>query len=334
MTDVWDPSIPSHKALAHEIEFGNGIPEMRPLSGSRKALQSVGFIIEHEEDLAERPDEVPWYYPLEGDIRKAQTFWDYFTVWRMSGSGRFVTHNAMRLMEILGLLPKGTWEVGEALKVAADALVKGGQTKVRTRFCTVLVNKTLTAALALHSHVFGHMQETVVTVKSRDNRIRSIYRPSNGLPRPLFLLSYCESLVVTKKSWARLPGIFRNPTSDSLSRPTNSPPRWLLVDGMSTPGPVESRVSKPRLPKAYTKEQLVFLRSNLDEFERKSQGFVRGDAKKFALEKAGEFILTFGLPSDVETGPDVDTEAKFKEVSHPVLDNAHLGVCLFHNHCP
>ncbi len=68
MTDGWNPTIPSHKALAHAIEFGNGIPEMRPLSSVRSALLSVGFEIEHEEDLAERDDPVPWYYPLEGDI--------------------------------------------------------------------------------------------------------------------------------------------------------------------------------------------------------------------------------------------------------------------------
>lgn len=130
MTDAWDPSIPEHKALAHEIEFGNGIPEMRSVAKSREALKAVGFSIEHEEDLAERPDEVPWYYPLEGDIRKAQTVWDYLTVWRMSWSGKLVTHNAIRFMEFFGLLPKGTYEVGESLKVAADSLVKGGQTKV------------------------------------------------------------------------------------------------------------------------------------------------------------------------------------------------------------
>ena len=130
MTDRWDPAIPEHKELAHKIELGNGIPEMRPIAKSREALVNVGFEIEHEEDLAERPDPVPWYYPLEGDISKAQTFWDYFTVWRMSWSGKLVTHNAMRVMELVGMVPKGTWEVGEALKVAGDALVKGGQTKV------------------------------------------------------------------------------------------------------------------------------------------------------------------------------------------------------------
>ena len=130
MTDAWDPSIPEHKELAHQIELGNGIPEMRHLYKARAALKSVGFDVLHEEDLADRPDEIPWYYPLEGDISKAQTTWDYFTVWRMSWSGLFVTHNVLKLLEFLGFVPKGTWEVGEALKVAAESLVKGGQTKV------------------------------------------------------------------------------------------------------------------------------------------------------------------------------------------------------------
>ena len=130
MTDEWNPSIPEHKAVAHQIEIGNGIPEMRPIRIAREALKTVGFQIEHEEDLAARPDPVPWYYPLEGDVRKAQTSWDYFTVWRMSWSGKLVSHTAIRIMEFIGLMPKGTWEVTEQLKVAADALVKSGQMKV------------------------------------------------------------------------------------------------------------------------------------------------------------------------------------------------------------
>ncbi|KAI6029674.1 S-adenosyl-L-methionine-dependent methyltransferase [Pisolithus microcarpus] len=141
MTDTWDPSIPSHKELAHQIEFGNGIPEMRPLRLARQAMKNVGFQIEHEEDLADRPDEVPWYYPLEGDISKAQTAWDYFTVWRMSWSGKLVTHTAIRFMEAVGVLPKGTFEVGESLKVAGDALVKGGQAKLFTPMYLVVCRK-------------------------------------------------------------------------------------------------------------------------------------------------------------------------------------------------
>lgn len=165
MTDTWDPSVPSHKELAHEIEFGNGIPEMRPLAKAREALISVGFEIEHEEDLAERPDEVPWYYPLEGDIRKAQTMWDYFTVWRMSWSGIFVTHTVVGFLEMLGLLPKGTQDVGEALKVAATSLVKGGQTKVcsLTLFCLVLCADCY---LVVHADVSGHQPEAFAKLRT------------------------------------------------------------------------------------------------------------------------------------------------------------------------
>ncbi|KIL62735.1 hypothetical protein M378DRAFT_165401 [Amanita muscaria Koide BX008] len=141
MTDAWDPSIPEHKELAHQIELGNGIPEMRPLRMSREALKSVGFIIEHEEDLAERPDPITWYYPLEGDITKAQTVWDYFTVWRMSWSGKLVTHNVVWFLEKLGVIPKGTYDVGESLKVAASSLVKGGQTKLFTPMYLVVSRK-------------------------------------------------------------------------------------------------------------------------------------------------------------------------------------------------
>lgn len=150
MTDSWDPSNPEHKALAHGIELGNGIPEMRHLSKAREAIKAVGFEIEHEEDLAERPDVVPWYYPLEGDIFKAQTAWDYFTVWRMSWSGKLVTHNALRVLEFFRIVPKGTWEVGETLRIAADALVKGGQTKV----CQPTDDRNINIPLPSASHSF------------------------------------------------------------------------------------------------------------------------------------------------------------------------------------
>jgi len=141
MTDDWNPAIPEHKEMAHQIEIGSGIPEMRPIGMSRDALKNVGFQIEHEEDLAARPDAIPWYYPLEGDIRKAQTFWDYFTVWRMSWSGMLVSHNAIRILEFFGLVPKGTHDVSEQLKIAADALVKSGQKKLFSPMYLVISRK-------------------------------------------------------------------------------------------------------------------------------------------------------------------------------------------------
>lgn len=130
MTPQWDPSIPEHKKLAHEIEFGNGIPSMRPAHEARDALVKVGFEVQLDEDLADRDDPIPWYYPLEGDLKKAQTLWDYITVMRISPAGRFVNHKIMKMLELLGVMPKGTHSITVALDVAAESLVKGGQLKV------------------------------------------------------------------------------------------------------------------------------------------------------------------------------------------------------------
>ncbi|KIJ61845.1 hypothetical protein HYDPIDRAFT_115320 [Hydnomerulius pinastri MD-312] len=73
----------------------------------------------------------------------------------------------------------------------------------------------------------------------------------------------------------------------------------------------DPRVSKPRLPKAYTDEQLVFLRSHISGFETRTRGHVRGDAKKFALDRANEFLVRFGLPEDLQ-GVD-EAEPRFRE---------------------
>ena len=85
-----------------------------------------------------------------------------------------------------------------------------------------------------------------------------------------------------------------------------------------------------RLPKQYSDNELAFLKSHLpyvlyllvplnplteppthSEFERRSQGSIRGDAKKFALERATEFISTFGLPDEYQGVS--EPEPRFRE---------------------
>lgn len=132
MTDSYDASNAEHRRVAHGIEVGDGIPEMRTIKQARDALNNVGFTILHEEDLADRGDEVPWYYPLTGDLRYAQNIWDLFTFWRMTWVGKFTTQTALKVFEATRLVPKGTHDVGEQLKIAADALVEGGSKKLFT----------------------------------------------------------------------------------------------------------------------------------------------------------------------------------------------------------
>ena len=132
MTDKWDAKNAEHKRIAHGIEVGDGIPEMRTIAQARSALKTVGFQIKEEQDLADVGDRVPWYYPLAGDLRQCQTTWDMFTCWRMTRFGSFTTQSAVRGLEFFKLAPKGTFDIGESLKVAAEALVAGAKAGVFT----------------------------------------------------------------------------------------------------------------------------------------------------------------------------------------------------------
>lgn len=132
MTDKYDATNPEHRRIAHGIEVGDGIPEMRSIAAARNALKTVGFKIEQEADLADQGDRIQWFYPLEGDVRKCQSLWDVFTCWRMTWVGKLTTQTTVKVLESVGLVPKGTHDVGEQLKIAGDALVSGGRAKLFT----------------------------------------------------------------------------------------------------------------------------------------------------------------------------------------------------------
>ena len=44
------------RCIAHQVEFGNGIPKMRSIKRSREARNTFSFRVDHEEDPAERPN--------------------------------------------------------------------------------------------------------------------------------------------------------------------------------------------------------------------------------------------------------------------------------------
>lgn len=58
MTDRFDESNPKHRAIRLGIERGNGIVNMRTQNEAAEAIQAAGFVLEHEEDLAARPDPI------------------------------------------------------------------------------------------------------------------------------------------------------------------------------------------------------------------------------------------------------------------------------------
>ncbi|KAF9181533.1 Delta(24)-sterol C-methyltransferase [Haplosporangium sp. Z 11] len=125
MTDKYDPTNPEHLRIVRGLEVGNGIAKMMTIQDCLKALKTVGFTIEKNEDMGATDDKIKWYYPLQGDIRQANAFWDYLTVLRTTTAGRAATTYMVRTLESLGLVAPGSAKVSSILQTAADSVLEG-----------------------------------------------------------------------------------------------------------------------------------------------------------------------------------------------------------------
>src|SRR6218665_658737 len=94
-----------------------------------KALKYVGLEVEYQEDLADRPDPIPWYYPLAGNMKYCASLSDIFTIGRMTWVGRTLAHYLVGALETVGIAPQGSRKAADSLATAADALVEGGEKK-------------------------------------------------------------------------------------------------------------------------------------------------------------------------------------------------------------
>ncbi|KAG7193002.1 Delta(24)-sterol C-methyltransferase [Scheffersomyces spartinae] len=143
MTDAYDETNEEHRAIAYGIELGDGIPKMYKREVAEKALQNAGFEIEYQQDMADKDDDIPWYYPLAGNWKYIQTLGDIATVFRTSWLGRKITTETVGLMEKIGLAPAGSKEVTNALEQAAVYLVAGGEKKLFTPMMLYVARKPL-----------------------------------------------------------------------------------------------------------------------------------------------------------------------------------------------
>ncbi|KAI1658750.1 S-adenosyl-L-methionine-dependent methyltransferase [Daldinia decipiens] len=126
MTDDYDNNNLEHREIRLGIEQGDGISNMVKISEGLEAMKIAGFDLLHHEDLADRPDPIPWYWPLAGDWKYMQSVFDTFTIARMTWWGRMLAHNFAALLELTRLAPAGTKKTADSLARAGDCLVAGG----------------------------------------------------------------------------------------------------------------------------------------------------------------------------------------------------------------
>ena len=143
MTDAYNNSNPHHREIRLGIEQGDGISNMVRVSEGLAAIKAAGFELELHEDLAERKDPKPWFYPLDGDLRMVGSLGDLVTIARMTKLGRWVAHGAVAGLERIGLAPKGTRKTANSLALAADCLVAGGKEKLFTPMYLMVARKPM-----------------------------------------------------------------------------------------------------------------------------------------------------------------------------------------------
>lgn len=127
MTDDYDNENVEHRRIRLGIEQGDGIANMVKVSEGLEAMNIAGFELLHHEDLADRPDPIPWYWPLAGQWKYMQSMFDVFTIARMTWWGRLLAHNFAGLLEVAKLAPAGTKKTADSLGEAADCLVAGAE---------------------------------------------------------------------------------------------------------------------------------------------------------------------------------------------------------------
>lgn len=132
MTDEYDNDNIRHREIRLGIEQGDGISNMEKVSVALDAMKAAGFELMRNEDMADRPDPFPWYWPLAGELKYCQSIYDIPTALRMTRFGRTAAHALAGSAEFLGLAPAGTKKTADSLAQAADCLVAGGREKLFT----------------------------------------------------------------------------------------------------------------------------------------------------------------------------------------------------------
>ena len=126
LKDKYDKSNPRHKAIRVGIEAGSGISNLVTVSEGLAAFKAAGFELETHGDVGEKSWYAPWWYPIAGDFRYMESWWDLLTILRLTRFGRAAVHNFIGALEWIGLAPVGVQKAADTMALTADCLVEGG----------------------------------------------------------------------------------------------------------------------------------------------------------------------------------------------------------------
>ncbi|MYH95782.1 MAG: methyltransferase domain-containing protein [Acidimicrobiia bacterium] len=126
LTDRFDADNPHHLKIKNDLLLGTGLTDLDDLPTVDHALKSVGFEVVETTDLdAQGGPSIPWYQPLVSPGFS-------LTGIRASAIGRWITHNSLRALEALRVVPPGAVRVSETLNIGASGLAEAGKLGIFT----------------------------------------------------------------------------------------------------------------------------------------------------------------------------------------------------------
>jgi sterol 24-C-methyltransferase len=128
---------PNHQEIRSTYEQVFGAPPLQKASAAVEAMKAAGFEVEIAEDLAERPGEIPWYYPIDGTYGKMASLSDtfaknYYSFLMNSFRTRGILYYMTAALEKLKIFPSGTRAEAVQVMGAMDALLKAGKNGIVT----------------------------------------------------------------------------------------------------------------------------------------------------------------------------------------------------------
>ena len=139
LTEDYDKKDEAHRKLKHQIEIGNGLPDIRTTRQCKAAMAKAGFEVVEDIDLAQCSP-VPWFeplYPSKGYLSSLEALSSFKT----SPVGAVVTHSMCWCLESVGIAPKGTTRVSSVLREGAVGLIEGGKRNAFTPMYFLLGRK-------------------------------------------------------------------------------------------------------------------------------------------------------------------------------------------------
>jgi sterol 24-C-methyltransferase len=137
-TPKYDPENKHHRHLKHEIEVGDGLPDLEPDHVIVDALRQAGFEVQESLDLANDPETmkrnpVTWYADFEPSLS--------LHGFKHTSLGQWCTHAMIATLETVRIAPAGSSVAHRMLMRAPPGLLGGGKEAIFTPMFFVLARK-------------------------------------------------------------------------------------------------------------------------------------------------------------------------------------------------